>query len=379
MKNKETILLVVPSIGGGGRERIAVNTAECLRELFDVKVITFTEKKDSYECSCEVINIKAFSSGNSKVLKALTQMKRAYCIASFQRKYGAKVIISFGEAANLSAVLSKKFGAVNVVTAVHGFAEVLNENRMKYILQNSDRVVCISQEMRFEIERKYGRKSSLCTIENGYNIDEINRKKTIPIGELDGSPKLIAMGRLNEVKGFERMLLSVYELQKEYPQIALYILGEGELRGKLENISEALQIQNHVYFLGNHKNPFPYISAADVYLLTSHNEGFPNALIEALACQTPIVSVECKSGPREILDEEYSNEKIVGIKPARYGILVEDSNEDSEFGIRFAEAVSFLLKNENLREEYKMKSLKRSKDFSIERYREKIVELIQSF
>jgi glycosyltransferase involved in cell wall biosynthesis len=78
-------------------------------------------------------------------------------------------------------------------------------------------------------------------------------------------------------------------------------LGEGELRTELEALVRRLAVGDHVSMPGFNQNPYAYMASADVFAMSSISEGLPGALIEALACGAPIVSTDCKSGPKEIL------------------------------------------------------------------------------
>jgi glycosyltransferase involved in cell wall biosynthesis len=104
---------------------------------------------------------------------------------------------------------------------------------------------------------------------------------------------------------------------KDYPNVHLTILGEGELENTLKKQAIDLDIVDHVSFLGFVDNPYPYYYYSDTYILSSRWEGFPNTLLEALACGTKVVATNCKSGPNEIIG---NNE---------YGILAEVSNIES--------------------------------------------------
>ena len=113
-------------------------------------------------------------------------------------------------------------------------------------------------------------------------------------------PVIMGMGRLTYQKDFETLIKAFFYVNKRLDS-RLLILGEGELKKQLEELSINLGIREKIDFLGFKNNPYPYLKKADLFVLSSRWEGSPNALVEALALGTPVVSTDCESGPREIL------------------------------------------------------------------------------
>jgi glycosyltransferase involved in cell wall biosynthesis len=114
-------------------------------------------------------------------------------------------------------------------------------------------------------------------------------------------PTILAMGRLHTQKGFDILLHAFQRVRDTFP-CRLVIVGEGDERGSLANLSQQLGIADDVSFPGFIENPLALMSRADLFVMSSRWEGLPTVLIEALACGAPIVSTDCRSGPREILD-----------------------------------------------------------------------------
>jgi glycosyltransferase involved in cell wall biosynthesis len=128
-------------------------------------------------------------------------------------------------------------------------------------------------------------------------------------------PLLVTCGRLTRQKDQATLLSAFAELRSEAPP-ELWILGEGEERAELQRLARELGVSSRVTFLGFKSNPYPFMAAADVFVLSSRWEGFANVVVEALACGTPVVSTDCPYGPAEILaDGEFGRLVPVGDAP----------------------------------------------------------------
>ncbi len=117
----------------------------------------------------------------------------------------------------------------------------------------------------------------------------------------EGPPVILGVGRLHRQKDFATLLRAFARVRRERP-VRLLILGEGEERGKLENLAAEIGITEDFSLPGFAANPFAYLGKAAVFVLSSAWEGFGNVVAEALACDCPVVSTDCPHGPAEILD-----------------------------------------------------------------------------
>jgi glycosyltransferase involved in cell wall biosynthesis len=123
--------------------------------------------------------------------------------------------------------------------------------------------------------------------------------------EETGCPQLLlSVGRLENQKGFDYLLQAFSEVIEAHPNWTLVILGEGSLRPVLEDHVNSLGIEDRVRLPGAVGNVAEWYEAADIYVLTSRFEGFPNTLLEALAHGVPAIAVDCETGPKEILRHE---------------------------------------------------------------------------
>jgi len=112
---------------------------------------------------------------------------------------------------------------------------------------------------------------------------------------------LVAMGRLGLEKGFDILLNAFSTIARRHPQWYLTVFGDGPLRGELEVQVKTLKLANQVNFAGEVADSFSALCGADLFVLPSRFEGFPNVLLEAMACGLPVVSFDCPSGPRHII------------------------------------------------------------------------------
>ena len=125
-----------------------------------------------------------------------------------------------------------------------------------------------------------------------------------------GVDVILGVGRLAPEKDFTTLVRAIALAQEANPSLHLVILGEGPRREELHRVAENLEVDDRVSLPGYVDNPYAYMRRADVFALSSKREGLPTALVEAMACGCPVVATDCRSGPREILHD------------GRYGPLV---------------------------------------------------------
>ena len=156
-------------------------------------------------------------------------------------------------------------------------------------------------------------------IKHIYNPIDIRRINEIRSKENFFDPEyfnLVSVGRLEVQKNHQLIIHAM----KDFPKARLYILGRGVLKKELESLIDSLDIKNRVFLMGFDPNPYQYLKGADLFVLSSNHEGFPNVLLEAMCCGLPILSTNCKSGPDEML--ELSDPKEDEIMITSYGVLV---------------------------------------------------------
>lgn len=379
-------MLISPMLHQGGFERICVMTARLLQKEYDVVIAVFSLEDAAYDISgLQVIDLK-LKARKGKLNKGINVLRRSRKLTRLQRELGIDVSYSFGMTANIANALTT--GARRKLTACHSFEEIKDAVYMKLISRHSDRVFCCSKKMADLVQRNYGF-TNVQALWNPCDIEGIQKQSRVAEGEdlsfFETEDRvLVSMGREDDVKGFWHLLKAFQKISEDMPDTRLAIIGDGEFR-EYKELAQRLGIADRVLFAGLKRNPFPYLRKSDLYLLTSLSEGLPNALIEALSLSLPIVSVNCLSGPAEILHENWREaEEKEEIFEADYGILtpavkpvrnMQTDREEEEEQLAFA--AEKLLGDPELYESYQKAAASRAADFSKEAYYRALVSCIE--
>lgn len=167
-----------------------------------------------------------------------------------------------------------------------------------------DRVVCVSRSVAESMQSVFGPMDNLCVCYNPIDTAEIDQKKNAFTVDREEAPLFVAVGRLADQKGFDRLLRICSRLNADGFDYRVWVIGEGEDREKLEAQRRNSNLEN-VRFLGKKENVFPYIKVADWLICTSRHEGFNMVLYEAAWCGTPSITTD-NAGTKEFLgDSQY--------------------------------------------------------------------------
>ena len=396
-QNKKNLMLMVPMLHQGGFERVCIKTARLMQEYYNVCILIFSSKDINYDITgLDVIDIDVPSEKGviSKVMNVLKRVKKTRRI---KKERNIDICYSFGSSANYVNSLSR--AGEKVLTGLRCQTDLESPRQVKLFCRKSDQVLSCSKEIvrQLQSDFKYDRSTY---IYNPLDIQDIqNRAGETPDDYpfLGDDIKVFSCSARNDyIKGIWHLVKAFSLVQYKHPEARLLVLGSGNW-DKYKELAKALGIKDKVAFPGVKKNPFPYVAASDVYVCSSNHEGFPNAVLEAMALRKPVISADCKTGPREILlsDAEYENlikeipdgssidKPILG----EFGILVPDMDEEENFDPEYvtegerilAEQMERILDDEELLRKYSDKSFERATVYAPDKYKESIHEILKRY
>ncbi|WP_249598479.1 glycosyltransferase [Peribacillus frigoritolerans] len=388
------IAFIIPALTGGGAERVVANLTKGLPSNYEKFIIIYHTTDKSYEHNGRIINLNIGSSDN-KFGKIINTIRRIVALKKIKKKYKIDRSISFLENPNLINIFSKGNEDVFVSIRNHqsseftGITKIINKVIVKFCYSKADKIVAISNGVKNDLIENFGVKSKeIETIYNPVDIERINNLKTKPLEEkyrkIYKNPTIITVGRLTYQKGQWHLIRAFKKVVEKVPNVQLVIVGTGMLEEQLKQLIADLNLTNNIHFTGFQDNPFKFIHLADMFILPSLFEGLGNVLLEAMACETPIISTDCQSGPREILAPSTNlNTELNNYSIEEYGVLIpvlNGNNIDSNQSLTpeeelLGKAILLLLNNKELAERLKINGIKRVNEFSFEKISKQWVDL----
>lgn len=308
------IAIFLPSLEGGGAERMMVRLANRMSERgFEVDLVVVRAVGPYLEdVSCRV---RIVDLGCSRVFYSLFRLVR------YLKVERPLSLLSALDNANMLAVLARMISGheMNLVISqrcVLGFeSDSARDVRSRlelwsrqYFYPHADAIVAVSQDVAESLRAISVVDQDLVKVIHNPTFTDsliaLSHERIEHPWLLPGQPPfLLGVGRLTSQKDFQT-LIKAFARVRSSRQVRLVILGEGELRPELESMIASLGLTEDVLMPGFEKNPFSWMRRSTAFILSSRYEGFVNVLVEAMACGAPVISTNCPGGPDVILEHE---------------------------------------------------------------------------
>ncbi len=388
---KDNLVMIIPDLGNGGAEHSFSKLSIELGRNYLVTIATFSDEPAIYPFGGKLFCLD----NHHRWPGILRWIGRIIQLKKLKKNLNVIASISFLEGANYVNVLS----SIGERTIISLRGSLFHDKKIKgplgfvrkrilipSLFNKATSIVAVSNAINLEMIDKFGiKKEKLTTVHNFYDLEQIHHlsREEVPIMHLPIFKKdvIINVGRLDKQKEHEGLLIVFKKVVSEH-DCSLLLVGDGQEKDKLLRLCrETLNLRAQevttnseidpsaqVYFLGYISNPYRYIKKSKLFLLSSSWEGFPNSLIEAMICGTPVISTDCPTGPSEIMDSFTSDEfdrKDILITP--YGSLMPIlANGNKLIYSQWKSEILKYMKTNDLRQAVREASLRRVRVYDAE-------------
>jgi glycosyltransferase involved in cell wall biosynthesis len=369
IENKK-VIFVVPSLKGGGAEKVAATLLDSLQKTDDdIKLVLVLFSKKTKEALGHNIDVKYLGvHARGNICYTITKFfKVIYRLTKIIKEESPYCILSFMDYSNVVSIICNWLsGKKNrVIISVHNipivqmrecspnFWERIMGLLIKVFYNKADSIIAVSKHVGDDLVKNSRiNKKLIHIIKNPIDIDRVNHLSNKDVAEEffnEDAPIILGVGRLSKEKGF-KYLLKAFSLLREKSNARLVILGEGKEEANLKELSINLGIDKKVFFLGFKDNPYKYMKRSTIFVLPSLYESFGLVMIEAMACGIPVIATNSYVGIEDIIEHE------------KNGLIIPVADENA-----LAESILRLLDDMELRLSMSEEAKKNIRKFSIER------------
>ena len=370
---------LINSLEGGGAERVfsqllELISADELASIAAIDVILLDIKAELYPLPESVTVHRVGRSGSIlwpciqffAVFVLLTRLKPKRVVSFLTRANIFNAI--FGMVLRFQSVISERS---NTAGRISGRLSAFKRALVGFVYARADKIIAVSDGVaNCLIEEFYISPNKISVLNNPVDTDAIQRSASKDNWQSNEKikPRMVAMGRLVETKGFVDLIHAYAESQQT---CGLMILGDGPKRQELQELINNLGLDSQIFLIGFVDNPYAIIQQADIFILSSQLEGFPNALVESMSLGKAVIATDCNDGPREILSLNKSilNGEVV---QTEFGLMVNVGERAA-----MAKAMTRLLEDDDLIQQLSNKAIERVARYSKQEFYKNYKDIVE--
>ncbi len=308
--NQKAITLIISSLQGGGAERVCVAIANGLvTNGWEVDLVVLTLKYSKFHEALDPnINVYNLNQNHARSsfykIHQYLKKNRPVKILVFNHQIAVLLVL-------LNYLLSWKIYIISrnisnltqkIIYEPSVWHKYIVSFFVKILYKHVNKIIAQSNGMRDDLINNFKiNPEKVIVINNPISPHIENAMRNINLAKVEKRHEIVFVGRLHYVKGLNFLLKAFKIINQNDHLLKLRIIGDGPMKDELVKMAEDNNILEHVIFEGFQKNIAEYFLHGKLTILTSLYEGFPNVLIESIAMGTPVVSFDCPSGPREII------------------------------------------------------------------------------
>lgn len=317
--SKNKYLFLITGMPMGGAERVMATLAnEFVAKGHEVRLVTLKKAISAYELDerIEFIGGNSDATSSNFILRKIQIIYAAIKSVIFYRRqlkdYKPDMILSFLTNTNLLAVINNCISFKKCPVVISERCDPRTRSKLLIKLCNkvyplADAIVCQSKVIENYFLEK-NPKAFTAVIANPVNEECINIKEIT-----ERQKKVVAVGRLNSQKNYDLLIEAFYDIEKNYPDYKLEIYGQGPEKDRLQSKIDRLDLSDKILLMGTKQNVMTHVADAELYVMSSDFEGFPNALVEAMASGIPVISTDFPTGVAKELIKDEINGYVVPV------------------------------------------------------------------
>lgn len=374
--NKPRLLIFINTLQTGGAERVVSLLLNHLKDNFEIHLALYSNIIDyTIPPEIKILDLKQPLLQN-KIIRFLKLPQISLQVYRYCKKNGINNSVAFlYRPCYINAIMKSFCGYRGHVIMCEGTHQttmqeshstiyrMFSKFMVMYSYKRADLILANSYAIQTDLIENFKIKTPVRVIYNPVDLQDIKTHAVEEPGFVfeENIFYFITVGNLRKEKN-QLLLIQAFFILKNLP-CKLLIVGAGVMEDILKQKVKDLGLMEKVIFCGFDKNPFKYVNRSNCFVLSSDVEGFPNVLIEALACGKPVISTDCSSGPRELLAPatDLHHRAINAYEIGEYGILTPVKDV-----ISLANAMKKMYTDAGLRSQFTAKAAKRAEQFDVD-------------